>query len=143
MFARNSDLYFEVSASWAAFSSSAWRACSTSWFLRSTSMFCTTSSRAFSSSWSFDCCSSRCWLCSSPASDCDWRSRSSVRVLAWIVLSTIPMLSVSCSRKVRWVGLKPSNEASSITALTSPSNSTGSTTMLNGTDWPRPEAMWM
>ena len=30
MFARNSDLYFEVSASCWAFSSSAWRACSTS-----------------------------------------------------------------------------------------------------------------
>ena len=30
MFARNSDLYFEVSASCSAFSSSAWRACSTS-----------------------------------------------------------------------------------------------------------------
>ena len=34
MFARNSDLYFEVSASSAAFSSSARRACSISWFLR-------------------------------------------------------------------------------------------------------------
>jgi hypothetical protein len=40
MFARNSDLYFEVSASCSAFSSSAWRACSTSRFLRSTSWFC-------------------------------------------------------------------------------------------------------
>ena len=37
MLARNSDLYFEVSASSAAFSSSARRACSISWFLRSTS----------------------------------------------------------------------------------------------------------
>ena len=34
MLARNSDLYFEVSASSAAFSSSARRACSISWFLR-------------------------------------------------------------------------------------------------------------
>ena len=40
MLARNSDLYFEVSASSAAFSSSARRACSTSAFLRSTSAFC-------------------------------------------------------------------------------------------------------
>ena len=39
MLARNSDLYFEVSASCLAFSSSACRACSTSWFLRSTSWF--------------------------------------------------------------------------------------------------------
>ena len=44
MLARNSDLYFEVSASSAAFSSSAWRACSTSAFLRSTSAFCSASS---------------------------------------------------------------------------------------------------
>ena len=39
MFARNSDLYFEVSANCLAFSSRAWRACSTSRFLRSTSTF--------------------------------------------------------------------------------------------------------
>jgi hypothetical protein len=39
MLARNSDLYFEVSASSVAFSSSARRACSISWFLRSTSTF--------------------------------------------------------------------------------------------------------
>ena len=34
MLARNSDLYFDVSASSVAFSSSARRACSISWFLR-------------------------------------------------------------------------------------------------------------
>ena len=34
MLARNSDLYFEVSASSVAFSSTARRACSISWFLR-------------------------------------------------------------------------------------------------------------
>ena len=43
MLARNSDLYFDVSASSAAFSSSARRACSTSLFLRSTSTFCSAS----------------------------------------------------------------------------------------------------
>ena len=47
MFARNSDLYFEVSASSAAFSSSARRACSTSLFFRSTSTFCSASCFAF------------------------------------------------------------------------------------------------
>ena len=47
MLARNSDLYFEVSASSAAFSSSARRACSTSLFLRSTSTFCSASCCAF------------------------------------------------------------------------------------------------
>ena len=40
MLARNSDLYFDVNANSAAFSSSARRACSTSWLLRSTSTFC-------------------------------------------------------------------------------------------------------
>ena len=47
MLARNSDLYFEVSASSAALSSSARRACSISWFLRSTSTFCSASCCAF------------------------------------------------------------------------------------------------
>ena len=35
------------------------------------------------------------------------------------------------------------NDASSITALTSPSNSTGRTMMLSGGASPRPEVMWM
>ena len=47
MLARNSDLYFDVSASSSAFSSSARRACSISWFLRSTSAFCSASWCAF------------------------------------------------------------------------------------------------
>src|SRR5438105_4723990 len=50
MLARNSDLYLEVRASCVAFSSSAWRACSTSAFLRSTSAFCCARRRAFSCS---------------------------------------------------------------------------------------------
>ena len=79
MLARNSDLYFEVSASCSALSSSAWRACSTSRFLRSTSWFWCASRRAFSCSSWLVCCSSCCRLCSSSASDCDWVSRSSVR----------------------------------------------------------------
>ena len=36
-------------------------------------------------------CNSSCWLCSSWASDCDCLSRSSVRMLASMVLSTMPM----------------------------------------------------
>ena len=48
MFARNSLLYFEVSASCAARSSSAWRASSISRFLSSMSRFCSASSAAFS-----------------------------------------------------------------------------------------------
>ena len=58
MLARNSDLYFEVSASSAAFSSSARRACSTSVFLRSTSAFCSASSLALVPSSSLVCWSS-------------------------------------------------------------------------------------
>ena len=41
------------------------------------------------------CCSSSCWLWSSCASVCDCFSRSSVRMLASIVLSTMPIDSVS------------------------------------------------
>jgi hypothetical protein len=141
MVARNSDLYLDVIASWDAFSSRACRACSTSRFLRSTSAFCSASRRAFSSSSSFVCCSSSCWLCSSRARDWDCRSRSSVRELASIVLSTIPIDSVSCSRNIRWVLLKCSKEASSMTAFTSPSKITGSTMMLRGGASPRPDAI--
>ncbi len=72
MLARNSDLYLEVSASSVAFSSSARRACSISWFLRSTSTLRSASCWAFCSSCSLVCCSSFCCVCSSPAScwDC-------------------------------------------------------------------------
>ena len=101
MLARNSDLYFEVSASSSAFSSSARRACSTSVFLRSTSAFCSASSLAFLRQLlvgllefglprlQFDRELLR--LLSSP----------SVRIVASMVLSTTPMLWVSCSRKAR------------------------------------------
>ena len=65
MLARNSDLYFDVRASCRAFSSSAWRVCSTSSFLRSTSAFCSARRAAFSSSEALLCCSSSWRLCSS------------------------------------------------------------------------------
>ncbi len=132
MFARNSDLYFEVSASSAAFSSSARRACSTSLFLRSTSTFCSASCLAFDASSSLVCCSSVCRVCSSMVSCCDCCSRFSVRIVASIVLSTTPIDWVSCSRKVRCVGVNGCSDDSSMTALVSPSNSTGSTTMFFG-----------
>ena len=95
MLARNSDLYFEVSASSAAFSSSARRACSTSGFLRSTSAFCSASSFALVPSSSLVCCSSLWRDCSSTVSCCDCLSRPSVRIVASIVLNTTPMLGVS------------------------------------------------
>src|ERR1700757_1414703 len=72
MFARNSDLYFEVSESSVAFSSSARRACSISWFLRSTSTLRSASCCAFCSSCSLVCCSSFFLVCSSIASWCDF-----------------------------------------------------------------------
>src|SRR5688572_3868352 len=86
--------------------------------------------------------SSSCWLCSSAASDCDCCSKSSVRVLAAIVFNTIPILSVNWSRKVRWVSLNVLKVESSITAFTSPSKSTGRTTILLGGASPRPEATY-
>lgn len=74
---------------------------------------------------------------------CDCTSSVSVRMVASMVLSTIPIDSVSCSRKVRCVALKRSKEASSMTALVWPSNTTGSTTMFMGAAAPRPELIWM
>ena len=134
MFARNSDLYFEVSASCEAFSSSAWRASSTSRFLRSTSSFWCASRRAFS-------CSSSLVCCSSTARDCDCLSRFSVRVLASIVLITMPIDSVSWSRNAWCDGLKCSSDASSITPRTWPSKITGSTSTSAAACSDRPVAM--
>ena len=133
MLARNSDLYFEVSESSVAFSSSARRACSISWFLRSTSTLRSASCWAFCSSCSLVCCSSFCWVCNSPASCCDCFSRPSVCIVASILLSTMPMLSVSCSRKVICEVVNELIDASSMTALTWFSNRTGSTTRFFGT----------
>ena len=130
MLARNSDLYFDVSASSAALSSTARRACSISWFLRSTSTLRSASCCAFCSSCSLVCCSSRCCVCSSVASCCDCFSRPSVCIVASMEFSTMPMLAVSCSRNDICRSVKTLSEASSITAFTWPSNSTGSTTML-------------
>ena len=141
MFARNSDLYFEVSASSSAFSSSARRACSTSAFLRSTSAFCSASSFALLASCSLVCCSSVCRDCSSTVSCCDCFSRPSVRIVASMVLNTTPMLCVSSSRKVSDAGVNALSEASSMTALVCPSNSTGSTITLRFDARPRLDEM--
>ena len=66
-----------------------------------------------------------------------------MRMLASIVFRTMPMLSVSWSRKVRWTSLKRWKEASSTTALTFPSKRTGSTMMLAGVASPSPELILM
>src|SRR5215211_7322016 len=132
MLARNSDLYFEVSASSVAFSSTARRARSISWFLRSTSTLRSASCCAFCSSCSFVCCSSTCCVCNSAASCCDCLSNPSVCIVASIELSTMPMPVVSCSRKVICNAVNGLMEASSMTALTWLSNKIGSTTMFLG-----------
>ena len=132
MLARNSDLYFEVSASSVAFSSSARRACSISWFLRSTSTLRSASCCAFCSSCSLVCCNSLCCACNSPASCCDCLSRPSVCIVASIELSTMPIEVVSCSRNMVCSVVNSCIEASSITALTWFSNRTGSTILLRG-----------
>ena len=62
------------------------------------------SSSGFERLSSFCCrCSSLDCSCSSWASDCDCFSSSSVRMFAPIMLSTTPMLSVSCSRNSWWI----------------------------------------
>jgi len=141
MFARNSLLYLELTASCSAFSSRLFRASSISRFLISMSRFCCCNSAAFSWSSSLVCCSSSCWVCRSSSdafsdfacssssaferfsssccdwssSDCDWSScvsawdcssSSSVRMLAMIVESTTPIVSISWSRNCWWVSEK-------------------------------------
>ena len=62
-------------------------------------------------------------------------------MLAAMVWSTTPIDSVSWSRKVWWISLNLENEASSITAFTWPSNSTGRMMMLAGAPEPSAEPM--
>ena len=135
-------MYLEVRASCSAFSSSACRACSTSWFLRSTSAFCVGQQLGFLFQLLVGLLQLLLLALQLVGQRLGLLSSSSVRLLASMVFSTIPMLSVSWSRNARWVSLKRSKEASSMTALTSPSNRTGSTTMLSGVASPRPELIW-
>ncbi len=148
MLARNSDLYLEASDScWARVSSSC-RACSIWRFFASMSRFCAASREALSSSsalerWSSSCCTcnsvERAW--SSAVRRCDSTSSSSVRALATMVLRLTPRVSISCSRKSRWICVKGVTEASSMTPRTWPSTTMGSSTSAVGTTWPRPEEM--
>ena len=63
-----------------------------------------------------------------------------MRIVAWIVLMTMPIVSPSWSRKPRCTSVNGWNDASSITAITWSSKSTGMTTMLRGAASPSPEA---
>ncbi len=111
MLARNSDLYFEVSASCSAFSSSARWACSTSRFLASTCFFSFRAAAPFPAAPRWSRAVPPAWSSvpsGAPAapevSSCDCLSRPSVRMFAAMVLSTMPIDSISWSRK-RLVGL--------------------------------------
>ena len=66
-------------------------------------------------------------------------SRPSVCIVASMLFSTMPMLAVSCSRNDECRSVKAPSEASSITALTWPSKSTGSTMTLCGCVRNRPD----
>ena len=139
MFARNSDLYRDDTASCSARSASARPASSISTFFTSIARLFSASSAAFSSSSVLVLRSFSCWPCSCPDRSCsssvsrrDWVSSSSVRELAMIVLTVTPIVSVIWSRKARCTSVNGLNEASSITASTRSSNSTGSTTTSAG-----------
>ena len=60
-----------------------------------------------------------------------------------IVFRTTPIVSVSWSRNVWCTSLNGVNEASSITAITCSSKSTGSTMMFVGAASPSPEVILM
>ena len=143
MLARNSDLYFELRASWAAFSSRPARASSISAFLISMSRFCCCRTSVLSCSSSLVWRSSSDCFWSSWVSACDWVSSCSVRMLAWIVLMTTPMVSVSWSRKAWLTALKGRSAPSSITPRTCSSNMTGMTTRCAGVASPRAEEILM
>jgi len=64
-------------------------------------------------------------------------------MLAMIVESAMPIVSMSWSRKRCCTSSNAWNEASSITPSTCSSNSTGMTTMLLGVASPSPDAIWM
>ena len=64
-------------------------------------------------------------------------------MFAWIVFSTTPIDSESCSRKVSCTGVKRLNEASSITAMTCSSNRTGMTMIVVGAASPSPDVILM
>ena len=64
-----------------------------------------------------------------------------MRIVASMVLSTMPIEPDSCSRNARCDGVNSVSEASSITALTWSSNSTGSTITLRGTALIRPDSI--
>ena len=130
MFARNSDLYFDVSASSAAFSSSARRACSTSCSCVRLPRSARRAAWPCAASSSLVCCSSFCCDCSSAVSCCDCLQQvfGAHRRFDRVEHDADALRELLEEREVRRV--KGCSEASSITALVWPSNNTGKTTML-------------
>ena len=107
MFARNSDLYFEVSASCARLLLERLARLLDLLVLALHLLVLVRQQPRLLLQLLVGRCSSSWRLCSSCASACDCVSRSSVRMLASIVLITMPIDSVSWSRNAWWVSLKP------------------------------------
>ena len=82
--------------------------------------------------------SSDCF-CSSCVSAWDCDSSSSVRMFAWIVLMTTPIVSVSWSRNAWLTSPSGRSEPNSITPRTCSSNMIGMTWIVAGVAWPSPE----
>jgi len=137
---RNSDLYLEVRANSLAFSSRARRACSISWFLRSTSTsllseLCALFARQLLVGLlQFFCC-----ICSSVATAAIASTGPSVCIVASILLSTMPMLAVSCSRNARCEVVKLLSDASFDYGFDTIFESTGRTITLRGVASNNPE----
>ena len=140
MLAMNSDLYFDETASWPAFSSTRRLDCSTSWFFCSASMFCSASSLAWRPRSSLDSRSSSC--CERSSSAWDWDCFEQV-LGEGVGLDRVEHEADALRELSRGTPggstLNGEKEASSTTARTDPSNRTGSTMMLSGVDSPRPE----
>ncbi len=64
-----------------------------------------------------------------------------MRALATIVLTLVPMVSISWARKSRCTGVKALKEASSMTPRTWSSTTIGRMIRLPGVVWPSPEEM--
>ena len=121
----------------------AWRACSTSLFLRSTSTFCSASSLAFSSSSALVCC--KFFLLALQFAG------QRLRLLEQIFGSHVRFDRVEHDAdrfgeliEERLVGRAEPVEAGQFhDGLHLPSNTTGSTMMFSGLASPRPEVIWM
>ena len=143
MFAMNSDLYFEETASCSAFSSTRRLAASTSPGSFARPRRSARRAAGLLGQVLVGALDSSSWRdCSSCAWDCDCLSRFSVRRVGLDRVEHEPDALGELIEEAWWVGLNGLNEASSTTARTAPSNRIGSTMMFSGVDSPRPELIW-